>query len=83
MFEQARRAGYNVDIEFGTVFAPTINMSAVPDETLSRLRLRSYRRFYFSLRRAWRIFRAAPAKRPLVGNFLQVVKVALFRKPLY
>ena len=83
MFEQARRAGYNVDIEFGTVFAPAIDMRAVPDETLSRLGFRAYRRFCLGLRRAWRIFRAAPAKRPLVGNFLQVVKVALFRKPLY
>ena len=83
MFEQAQQAGYNVDVEFGTVFAPTVNMSSVPDERLSALRLQAYRRFYFSARRAWRIFRAAPAKRPLVGNFWEVVRVALFRKSLY
>lgn len=83
MFAKGKQRGYNMDVEFGTVYTPTINMSAVPSERLSDLRYYAYRRFYFSPRRAWNIFKTAPSKFPLFKNFIEVVMVSLFKKPLY
>ena len=52
-------------------------------ERLEQLRFLAYRKFYFNPVRALKIFWRAPAKLPVFTNFLEVVRVALFKKVLY
>ena len=46
--------------------AAAVNVSAMPDAALTRLRRKAYRRFYLSPRRLWGILRALPNRRTLL-----------------
>lgn len=83
LFNIAMKAMGQSDRKFTTVGRPTMNTSAVNDETLVRLKALAYRRFYFSTERMWRIWRDAPSRSRLVSNFIEVFNVAFFGKELY
>jgi len=83
LYDLAKEKAPNEDISFSTVSRTSINMSKVPDEKLKDLRITAYRKFYFNPRRWWRIFVNTPRKSILFKNFIEVVKVAFFKKELY
>jgi len=83
LYRQAEEKGFNVERQFSTVGKVSVNMSAVSDEKLERLRIMAYRKFYFNPFRCWRLFVRVPRKVILFKNFLEVVKVTFFKKELY
>lgn len=70
-------------VKFTTMGKPSLNVSAVSDKTLVRLKAGAYRRFYFHPSRIWRIWRDTPSRRRLMTNFFEVLNVAFFGKELY
>jgi radical SAM superfamily enzyme YgiQ (UPF0313 family) len=84
MYEQAiAKNNISPAIDFSDVQRASLNLSEVTDTRLEELRLYAYRRFYFNPIRALRIFLRAPLKVPVFKNFIEVVRVALFKKLLY
>ena len=83
MYADAVSAGNIPSGDFSTVQKVTINLSNVPYRRLEELRFYAYRRFYMNPARALRIFFAAPSKIPVFKNFIEVVRVAFFKKVLY
>jgi len=83
LYRQAEEKGFNVERQFSTVGKVSVNMSAVSDEILSSLRTMAFRKFYFNPVRCWRLFVRVPSKLVLIKNFIEVVRVALFKKELY
>jgi len=71
------------DTSFSTVGKISINTSAVSKEKLAALRILAYQRFYFNPVRWWHIFVRVPRKLSIYRNFLEVMKVAFFKKELY
>jgi anaerobic magnesium-protoporphyrin IX monomethyl ester cyclase len=71
------------EVNFSNVHRVSLNLSRVADNRLQRLRIYAYRRFYFDPIRALRILCRAPAKIPVFKNFIEVIKVAFFKKVLY
>ena len=70
-------------VSFSTVGKISRNMSAMTDARLAQLRVQAYRRFYFSPRRWWALFRGVVNKRALLRNGIEVVRVSFLRKELY
>jgi radical SAM superfamily enzyme YgiQ (UPF0313 family) len=66
----ARIADDPGDYEFHK--ADGVNVSAMPDAVLTRLRRSAYRRFYLSPRRLWAIFRALPNRRRLLPQLARI-----------
>ncbi len=58
----------------------SINLSAVDDEELLRLKREAFLRFYFTPWRMWHIYRAFPLKRRLWKNFINTVSEILFKR---
>ncbi len=84
MYNQAfPRVGISNSVDFCDVQKVTLNLSNVPKSRLENLRFYAYRRFYFNLFRIIRIFFDAPSIIPLFRNFIEVVRVGVFKKPLY
>jgi len=83
LYRQAKEKGFNVERQFSTVGKVSVNMSAASDETLSRLKTMAFRKFYFNPIRCWRLFVLVPRKVVLFKNFIEVVRVAFFKKELY
>lgn len=83
LFNLAEEKGLNADISFSTVGKVSVNMSAIQNERLENLRIIAYRKFYFNPLRWWRIFIRVPRKSSIFKNFLEVIKVAFFKKELY
>ncbi len=83
LYKQAEEMGSNVGKSFSTVGKVSVNMSAVSNEKLAKLRVIAYRRFYFNVTRCWRLFVRVPRKLILFKNFIEVARVSLLKKELY
>lgn len=83
LYETAKNKGYDVNKPFSSVSKVTVNMSAVDDKKLEKLRMAAYRKFYFNIVRCWRIFIRLPKKTPLIKNFWEVFRLVFFKKELY
>ncbi len=55
----------------------SINLSAVPDETMSKIRKKGYRGFYFSPGRVARIVKDVPKNARLLASALDVAKLSI------
>jgi radical SAM superfamily enzyme YgiQ (UPF0313 family) len=68
LFQQVEHAGYQLPTDWSRYepYQAEINLSAVPEERILRLRKRAYRRFYLNPRRLWRIFSLIPQKRAMI-----------------
>jgi radical SAM superfamily enzyme YgiQ (UPF0313 family) len=64
LFRQVEHAGYELPSDWSAYepYETDINLSAVPESSIFRLRKSAYRRFYLSPRRLWRIFQLIPNK---------------------
>jgi radical SAM superfamily enzyme YgiQ (UPF0313 family) len=64
LFQQVEHAGYALPTDWSAYepYQTDINLSAVPEEKIFRLRKDAYRRFYLSPKRMWRIFKLIPNK---------------------
>ncbi len=64
LFRQVEHAGYELPSDWSAYepYETDINLSAVPESSIFRLRKQAYRRFYLSPRRLWRIFKLIPNK---------------------
>jgi radical SAM superfamily enzyme YgiQ (UPF0313 family) len=64
LFEEVQHAGYALPSDWSAYepYQTEINLSTVPEERITKLRKRAYRRFYLDPRRLWRIFRLIPNK---------------------
>jgi hypothetical protein len=71
------------ELSFSTVGKIVRNLSGVADERLAAIRIRAYRKFYFSPGRWWALFRGVSNKQALLRNFVEVVRVAFFKKELF
>lgn len=77
------RKKINSNVDFSNTSEVALNLCKVSNKKLQQLRLYAYRRFYFNPIRALRIFFRAPSKIPVFRNFIEVVRVAFFKKVLY
>jgi len=64
LFKEVEEAGYELPSDWSAYepYQSDINLSAVPEDTIFRLRKRAYRRFYLNPRRLWRLFKLIPNK---------------------
>ncbi len=64
LFQQVEHAGYALPTDWSRYepYQAEINLSAVPEEKIFKLRKKAYRRFYLQPRRLWRIFELIPQK---------------------
>ena len=64
LFRQVEAAGHALPTDWSAYepYQSSINLSAVPEQQILRLRKQAYRRFYLSPRRLWRILRLIPNK---------------------
>jgi radical SAM superfamily enzyme YgiQ (UPF0313 family) len=64
LFQQVEHAGYALPTDWSAYepYQTDINLSAVPEAQIFRLRKDAYRRFYLSPKRMWRIFKLIPNK---------------------
>lgn len=68
LFQQVEHAGYELPTDWSAYepYTTEINLSAVPEDRIFRLRKDAYRRFYLNPRRLWRIFRLIPNKLSMI-----------------
>lgn len=68
LFRQVEEAGYPLPSDWSAYepYHTHINLSAVPEERITRIRNGAYRRFYLRPRRLWRILRLIPNKRTML-----------------
>ena len=64
LFRQVENAGFQLPHDWSAYepYQTQINLSTVPEGTITRLRKTAYRRFYFNPARLWRIFSLIPNK---------------------
>ena len=64
LFRQVEHAGFELPSDWSAYepYQSEINLSAVEEERILKLRKTAYRRFYLSPKRMWRIFRLIPNK---------------------
>ena len=64
LFSQVENAGFELPHDWSAYepYQTKINLSTVPESTITKLRKDAYRRFYFNPRRLWRIFALIPNK---------------------
>jgi len=61
----------------------SINLSAVSDEELLKIKKYAFYKFYFDLGRSIRLYKIFPVKRRLFLNFLNVLSEILFKKWIF
>jgi anaerobic magnesium-protoporphyrin IX monomethyl ester cyclase len=68
LFTQVEHAGYELPTDWSSYepYQAKINLSAVPEEKIFKLRKKAYRRFYWNPRRLFDIFRLIPQKRTMI-----------------
>ncbi|MFT5288719.1 MAG: anaerobic magnesium-protoporphyrin IX monomethyl ester cyclase [Planctomycetota bacterium] len=68
LFRQVEAAGYDLPTDWSAYepYQSDINLSAVAENQILKLRKQAYRRFYLSPRRMWRILRLIPNKRTMI-----------------
>jgi len=82
LYRMAVESGVRIEEDWDSYeyYKSPINLSAAPEETLTRIRKAAYRRFYLSPRRLVRLFWRLPNKRALLPYFALVfIKRAFFR----
>jgi anaerobic magnesium-protoporphyrin IX monomethyl ester cyclase len=64
LFRQVEQAGFELPHDWSAYepYQTEINLSTVPEATITKLRKDAYRRFYFNPKRLWRIFALIPNK---------------------
>ncbi|MBL8862569.1 MAG: cobalamin-dependent protein [Planctomycetes bacterium] len=68
LFRQVEHAGYELPTDWSRYepYQAEINLSAVPEQRILRLRKKAYRSFYLNPKRLWRIFELIPQKRTML-----------------
>ncbi|MCY2959571.1 MAG: radical SAM protein [Planctomycetota bacterium] len=68
LFKQVEHAGYALPTDWSRYepYQAEINLSAVPEEKIFKLRKKAYRNFYLNPKRLWRIFELIPQKRTML-----------------
>jgi radical SAM superfamily enzyme YgiQ (UPF0313 family) len=71
LFTQVEHAGFDLPTDWSAYepYQTDINLSTVPESTITRLRKSAYRRFYFNPKRLWRIFTLIPNKTNMLPFF--------------
>jgi radical SAM superfamily enzyme YgiQ (UPF0313 family) len=64
LFEEVEKAGHALPSDWSAYepYQTEINLSEVPEETITRIRKNAYRSFYLQPKRLWRIFQLIPNK---------------------
>jgi anaerobic magnesium-protoporphyrin IX monomethyl ester cyclase len=64
LFRQVENAGFELPHDWSAYepYQTQINLSTVPESTITKLRKQAYRRFYLNPKRLWRIFSLIPNK---------------------
>jgi radical SAM superfamily enzyme YgiQ (UPF0313 family) len=68
LFRQVEHAGFELPTDWSAYepYQSEINLSAVPEDRIFKLRKNAYRRFYLNPKRMWRIFKAIPNKANMI-----------------
>jgi radical SAM superfamily enzyme YgiQ (UPF0313 family) len=68
LFEEVEEAGFELPSDWSAYepYQTEINLSEVPEETITRIRKTAYRSFYLQPKRLWRIFKLIPNKLTMV-----------------
>lgn len=68
LFKQVEHAGYELPTDWSSYepYQAEINLSAVPEAKIFKLRKKAYRSFYLNPKRLWRIFELIPQKRTML-----------------
>jgi len=68
LFEEVEHAGFDLPSNWEAYepYQTDINLSKAPETTITKLRNRAYRKFYFRPARLWRIFKLIPNKASMI-----------------
>jgi anaerobic magnesium-protoporphyrin IX monomethyl ester cyclase len=68
LFEEVEHAGFDLPSNWEAYepYQTDINLSKAPESTITKLRNRAYRAFYFKPSRLWQIFKLIPNKRTML-----------------
>jgi len=81
MYEEAVAAGIDMQALYSDYGSVSANLTRnVPGDRIFRLRKMAFRKFYFSPRRIWSIFRTTPNKMALVRNALRTARLSFLGK---
>ena len=80
IYQDAVEAGYDMEAMYSDYGQVSSNLSRVPSEMIEKMRKDAFRKFYFSPKRMWSIFKTSPNKMALLRNVLRTARISFLGK---